>query len=108
MDSAGHLNLMKTFYFITISFLLLIPTLYPWYVLYLACLLPFAAGPAGIVLTWAVFLSYRVLIPYTLLGMWIEDDHTSAMIWIAPAFAFLLAALAKKASRHKSSGIPVL
>ncbi len=106
-DADTFLNLTRTFYFITISFLLLTTTLYPWYVLSLACLLPFAAGPAGIVLTWAVFLSYRVLIPYTLLGLWIEDDSTSFMIWAAPVLAFLVAALAGKISKDKSSGIPV-
>jgi hypothetical protein len=106
-DPDTFLSLVKTYYFITLSFLLLTTTLYPWYVLYLACLLPFAACPAGIVLSWAVFLSYRVLIPYTLLGVWNEDERTSAMITAAPVLAFILAALAKKISKIKSSRIPV-
>jgi hypothetical protein len=105
IDPDTFLNLLKTFYFITMSFLLLTTTLYPWYALFLACLLPFAAGPAGIVLSWTVFLAYKVLIPYSLLGLWIEDGRTPATIWAAPVLAFLLTALTKKTSKYNESSI---
>jgi hypothetical protein len=53
---------IKALYAVTIVFLFLTPTLYPWYALYLVSFLPFTAGAAGLILTWSVFLSYRVLI----------------------------------------------
>ena len=85
----------QTLYHITLVFLFLTPTLHPWYILYLACLLPFVPEPAGLALTWSVFLSYRVIIPYFLLGKWIEDGYTPAFIWIAPCGAYLLTRIVK-------------
>jgi hypothetical protein len=85
--------LLRSVYAVTFGFLLLTPTLHPWYALYLVALLPFAAGPAGLVLSWAVFLSYRVLIDYTILGRWSEGDLTAGLIWLSPVAACLLSAL---------------
>jgi hypothetical protein len=95
-DENSFLAVIKSLYTIAIAYLLLTPTLYPWYALYLVCLIPFTAGAAGLILTWAVFLSYRVLITYKLFGHWIEDDYTPAFIWLAPFSAFLLVALTQK------------
>ena len=86
----------KTVYCIVLTFLLLTPTLHPWYALYLACLLPFVPGTAGLVMTWAVLLSYRVLINFTLLGIWEEADAIPAMIWAATVGAPILGWLARK------------
>lgn len=77
-------------YDITMAFLLLTPTLQPWYALALAALLPLAAGPAGIVLCWAVLLTYRVQIPYFILGQWLEDPRVTAAVFLAPVTAYLL------------------
>jgi len=85
--------LMGTFYRVSMAFLMLTPTLYPWYALPFAALLPFAAGPAGLVLSWSVFLSYQVLIPYTLFGVWAEAPYIAPLIWLAPACAFLLSVI---------------
>ena len=60
-----------------LAYLLLTPVLHPWYALYLVCLLLFVPGPAGLTLSWSVFLSYQVLIPYNILGEWVENDVTS-------------------------------
>lgn len=78
---------------VMICFLLLTPTLHPWYALYLAVFLPFAAGPARLVFSWSVFLGYQVLIPYTLLGQWIEDDLAPVLITTAPLMAFFACAV---------------
>jgi hypothetical protein len=48
---------IKTMYGTAFLYLLLTPTLYPWYALYLVCLFPFFAEPGGLILSWAVFLS---------------------------------------------------
>ncbi len=81
---------VKIFYAIVISFLLLTPTLHPWYALYLALFLPFSAGVVGLVLSWSVLLSYRVLIFYAITGQWIEEDLLPAVIWLAPVCAGLV------------------
>jgi hypothetical protein len=93
----------RTCYGIGMGFLLLTPTLYPWYALYLAGFLPFAGGSAGLVLSWSVFLSYRVLIEKTLLDLWIDDFATASLVWLAPATAFVLSGLARKATGGKSA-----
>ena len=85
----GLLAVIRTCSGVVTCFLLLTPTLHPWYVLYLAAFLPFAASRARLVLCWSVFLGYRVLIPYAINGQWIEDDLTPALITFAPLAAFL-------------------
>jgi hypothetical protein len=107
-DKDGFLMVIKALYAVTIVFLFLTPTLYPWYALYLVCFLPFTAGAAGLILTWSVFLSYRVLILYRLLGQWIEDDYTPAFIWLAPALAFLLVIVTQKLRERKQAERPPL
>jgi hypothetical protein len=87
--TAGRMA-METCYSIAMAMLLLTPTLQPWYALSLAVFLPFCAGPAGIVLCWVVFLTYRVQIPYFILGQWIEDPRVTAAVFLAPLTAYLL------------------
>jgi hypothetical protein len=103
-DKDGFLKVIKVFYALTMAFLFLTPTFHPWYALYLACLLPFTGGAAGLVLSWSVFFSYRVLIPYEILGRWIEDDYTSALIWFAPACAYLLVLVARRLKHRQRAG----
>ncbi len=69
------------------AFLFFTPTLHPWYGLYLVAFLPFAAGPAGFVLSWSILLSYRVLILYGLTGDWVENDWVAFLILCAPVSA---------------------
>ncbi|GFO61334.1 hypothetical protein GMST_36590 [Geomonas silvestris] len=78
-------------YRITLALLLTTPTLQPWYALSLAALFPMSAGPAGLVLCWAVFLTYQVQIPYFVLGKWIESPAVTAALFLAPLLAWLLA-----------------
>ena len=89
---SGNLSVsfIKTIYGIAFLYLLLTPTLHPWYALYLVCLFPFFAEPGGLILSWSVFLSYYVLINYTLLGQWIENDTVAAGIWFASVAGSLL------------------
>ncbi|MDF1555594.1 MAG: hypothetical protein P1P84_21155 [Deferrisomatales bacterium] len=75
---------------VALAFLLLTPTLHPWYALSLAVFLPFAAGPASLVLCGAVFLTYGVLIPYALLGQWVENPVVTAAVCLAPVAAGLI------------------
>jgi hypothetical protein len=81
---------MAACYAIAMALLLLTPTLQPWYALSLAVFLPFCAGPAGLVLCWAVFLTYRVQIPYFILGQWTENPQVTAAVFLAPVTAYLL------------------
>lgn len=95
----------KTAYCVALLFLLLTPTLHPWYALYLACLLPFVPGTAGLVMTWAVLLTYRVLIPYTILGRWEDKDSIPAFIWLAAVGAPMLVWLAGKRGVRSIHGV---
>jgi hypothetical protein len=89
-------------YGLSMAMLLLTPTLQPWYALSLAVFLPFCAGPAGIVLCWAVFLTYRVQIPYFTTGQWIEDPLVTAAVFLSTATAYMLNRIAR--SYCRSSG----
>lgn len=81
---------VRTLYFLILAFLLFNPTLYPWYAVWLVCLFPFFSEPAGIVLSWTIFLSYYVLIDYVYIGRWIENTAFASLIWLGPA-AYLIA-----------------
>ncbi|MGM0452166.1 MAG: glycosyltransferase 87 family protein [Thermodesulfobacteriota bacterium] len=81
----GHI--LKTFYGISFAYMLTTPTLHPWYALYLVAFIPLAGGPAGIVFSWSVLLSYQVLQRYALTNQWIEQPMTALMIVSAPAAA---------------------
>jgi len=85
---------------IAMAWLVCTPTLHPWYALYLAAFLPFTVSPAGIVLSWSVFLAYRVLIPWHISGQWIEDDLTPFLIVAGPGAAFLADRFFKKFNHH--------
>lgn len=83
-------------YATVMAFLLLTPTLQPWYALFLAVFLPYCAGPAGMILCWAVFLTYQVQIDYFILGKWLENPLVSAAVFLAPVTAGILALLCKR------------
>ena len=91
-DSRG-IQTLKACYVIAMAFLLFTPTLQPWYALTLAALLPFCVGPAGVVLCWAVFLTYQVQIPYFILGQWREDPYVTAALFLAPVMAWFFSTL---------------
>lgn len=87
--TAGRMA-MDACYSLAMAMLLSTPTLQPWYALSLAVFLPFCAGPSGIVLCWVVFLTYRVQIPYFILGQWIEYPQVTAAVFLAPLTAYIL------------------
>ncbi|KAB0670411.1 hypothetical protein F6V30_09685 [Oryzomonas sagensis] len=87
--AAGMRRALGASYAIAMAFLLFTPTLQPWYALCLAVFLPFCAGPAGLVLCWAVFLAYRVQLPYFIQGQWLESMPVTAAIFLAPVTAYL-------------------
>lgn len=96
-DNAGRGRLLVGFCAAAaMAFLLLTPTLQPWYALVLAAFLPFCAGPASLVLCWSVFLAYRVLLPYAILGQWQEDAIVTALVFLAPVAAGGLSRLLRR------------
>jgi len=90
---------------ITLAFLLLTPTLHPWYALYLLAFLPLAPSlasfTAGIVLSWAVLLSYQVAATRALSGIWQESTQLSFYIFAAPVSALCITVfLARRRKRR--------
>lgn len=82
------------------AYLILSPTVYPWYALYLAAFLPFIPAPAGLVFTWSLLLSYRILITVSFTGQWAEESVTPALVIAAPAGAAAAAALFRSIKRR--------
>lgn len=94
---------LKACYATAMVFLLLTPTLHPWYALCLAVFLPFCPGAAGLVLCWVVFLTYQVQIPYFTMGQWIESPQVTAAVFLAPVTAYLLNIAFSGRRRNKES-----
>jgi hypothetical protein len=93
LPASRGIQTLNACYAIAMVFLLLTPTLQPWYALTLAAFLPFCAGPAGLVLCWAVFLTYQVQIAYFILGQWHENPYVTAAMFLAPLSAWLFSSL---------------
>ncbi|PLX95527.1 MAG: hypothetical protein C0620_04125 [Desulfuromonas sp.] len=77
-------------------FLLLTPTLHPWYALYLVAFTALVPRAAAIVMSWAVLLSYQVVAKYFLTGIWQEDPWTAGYIWLAPLLALLATSVLRR------------
>jgi hypothetical protein len=96
---------LESFYRIAICFLLLTPTLYPWYTLHLIWLFPFILGPAGLTLSWSVFLSYYVVMIQAISGQWMENDRIPFLIVAAPFSAFLASAFLRIRGGRKAARV---
>ncbi|MBF0169775.1 MAG: hypothetical protein HQK87_01575 [Nitrospinae bacterium] len=94
---------MRSCYSLTIAFCLLTPTLQPWYAILLVTFFPFAAGPAGLTLSWAVFLTYHVQIGSFILGAWTEDIMVTSALFLAPCAVRALALALPRLKSHSGA-----
>ena len=76
-------------FWLTGAFVLLSPTVHPWYLLWVAPFLCFRSGTAWIVLCASVTLSYGVLIEYRILGTWQEATWVRLCVYV-PFYLLLL------------------
>jgi hypothetical protein len=92
-----HVQDANTFVYISanimLTFLLLTPTLHPWYAIYLLALLPLTPGMAGVALSWSVLLSYQVAAIRALSGIWQESNLLSFYVFAAPVSALCITLL---------------
>nr|BBJ02392.1 hypothetical protein YBY_02400 [Marinobacter nauticus] len=90
---------------VAFCFLLLTTTLHPWYALYLVAFLPLSGALVpGMVFSWVVLLAYQVQISYAISGTWQERSWVAAVIFAAPLFAWIAAALASRSNPGGLSG----
>ena len=71
------------------AYVLLSPTLHPWYMLWIMPFMPFFPSAAWLTLSVLVFLAYEVLIDYSLSGVWVEKPWVRWAQY-APFFSLLL------------------
>jgi hypothetical protein len=98
---------LRASYLLLAAVLLLSPSVFPWYVTWLAPFLCFYANPALLLWTVTVLLSYHVLIGFTALGQW---HYTPWLVWLEyiPVYGLLLwagwreVAPAERQAREKS------
>lgn len=74
-------------YFITFSFLVFSPTLHSWYGLYMILFLPFIMRLEGIVFSFSLLLSYRVLSVYISDRIWFDDWFMAFLVMAGPIIA---------------------
>lgn len=74
---------------VLVAFLLLSPTVHPWYLLWFIPLLAFATSPPLLLWTGSVLLSYHVLPAYDRTGVWAEDPRWRAAEYV-PVLGWLL------------------
>jgi hypothetical protein len=86
-------NAMVFLSIISAAYLVLSPTVYPWYAIYLAGFLPLVPTPGGLVFTWSLMLSYGIYITLAATGQWVEDATTCLMVVAAPTAAVVVSLL---------------
>lgn len=64
---------LRQLYWLTGAVLLFSPTLFPWYLVWIVPFLCFFPNPAWLLLSGLSFLSYEVLIDWSVLGIWRSD-----------------------------------
>jgi len=69
------------------AYILLSPTMHPWYLLWILPFLPFFPSPAWMLFSGLVFLAYEVLIGYSSTGIWHENPW---IMWAQYAPFYLL------------------
>lgn len=77
-------------YFISFAFLIFSPTLHPWYGLYMIFFLPFVMRMEGIVFSFSLLLSYRVLSVYISDRIWFDDWFMAFLVLAGPFIALCL------------------
>ncbi|MGH2669765.1 MAG: hypothetical protein ACRDH5_11735, partial [bacterium] len=80
---------LRAAYLLMAALLLLAPSVFPWYLIWLIPFLCFYPNPGFLLWTTTIFLSYEVLIGYKVLGTWQFDPM---LVWLEylPVFALLL------------------
>jgi hypothetical protein len=91
---------MKTAYTLTGAYLLLTPTLQPWYVVWIVPFLCLFPNRAWLLLTGLVAVSYHVLIQFVQTGLWKEAEWVRYVQYL-PFYALLLADGAKRGMRDE-------
>jgi len=89
-EDVRPLSLVRALFATALVWLLLTPTLHPWYVLPLVPFAAISAQPAGIVFSASVLISYAVLVPYTACGVWTDSASTAFFVTAAAVFALVL------------------
>lgn len=79
----------RKIYLMFLSFLLLSPTVHPWYVTWLAVILPFCFSWSGFSFIMLINIANFVVIDYKLKGVW-HLGGTALLIEYLPVYAFLL------------------
>ena len=78
----------RSLYLLSLDFILVTPTLHPWYALFFLLFLSLCPEPLGLVFAWTAFLPYYVLIDYGLSGIWKEDFMLTSLVFLTAASAF--------------------
>lgn len=98
-------DLLRGLFWITGGILLLAPTLYPWYLIWIIPYLSLFPHPAWLLLTATSGLSYHILIDWWVLGIW-QQNPFLAQLEYYPFFglwALILARSILKTRRKKES-----
>ncbi len=86
---AGVNDLLKQQFWLLSGLLLLAPSLFPWYLVWVVPLLCFFPSPAWTVLSVTIAISYYILIDWWTLGVWRQSDFFKGLQYY-PFFALLL------------------
>ncbi len=83
------ISLLQTCFVFTGAILLLTPTLYPWYLIWILPFLIFVPNLSWLILTFLIQLSYFILKDYSLSGIW-EESIWILLLQYVPFYFLLL------------------
>ena len=87
-------DLLRQLYWVVGAILLLVPTLFPWYLVWIIPFLCFFPNPAWMLFSFTSAISYYVLIDWWTLGIW-RQNHFFLALEYYPFFGLLFFTLIK-------------
>lgn len=82
-------------YYISFAFIVFSPTLHSWYGLYMMLFLPFVMRMEGIIFSFSLLLTYRVMSLYISDRIWFDDWFTAFLVLAGPISALCLGLLCR-------------
>jgi hypothetical protein len=95
---------LRASYLLIATLLLLSPSVFPWYLIWMIPFLCFFPNTGLLLWTATIFLSYDVLIGYKVLGTW-QYDPSLAWLEYTPVFALLLVGWLRGAPRGRPTAV---
>lgn len=98
-----HMPPIQAAYYVVGTFIVMTPTMHPWYVLWIVPFLCFYGNRGWITMSGLVVLAYWVLSGYRESGVWVEETWVRWTIFLIPALVYSWPRMVEALNRKKGA-----